>query len=181
LVGSTVLAVVAGALLLLVDGDDQRAGKAATTRTSSETAGQIEGGDIFRARVGGSAFADRVRTSCGSLVEMQVRVSNPGPGRLDDVRVIAPVPSGLADVVVVEARVFGSNANPPSTADDATVEFEEPAGLSYVPGTTVLLGRGGGFLRRLPDTIHRMGVDIGAVDVPLSSVRFVRFATRTTC
>ena len=141
---------------------------------SATAAGQIEGGDIYR--------ADKTSATCGDIVTFTVRIHNPGPDRLNTVNVLATLPAGVATTHTSTVTVSSPNADPNSTSDSATVTTNPAASLSYIAGSTKQLNQSGVETNTLPDTITSTGVTVdGGVGVSINEKRFVKFSVKVSC
>lgn len=141
---------------------------------SATAAGQIEGGDIYR--------ADKTSATCNDVVTFTVRIHNPGPDRLNTVNVLATLPATVATSHTSTVTVSSPNAEPNSTSDSATVTVNPAASLSYIAGSTKQLNQSGVETNTLPDTITSTGVTVvGGVGVSINEKRFVKFSVKVSC
>jgi hypothetical protein len=143
----------------------------------SSAPGQIEDGDIFRARVAGSsAFEDPAQVPVGRTVVFGFRLSNPGPGELAGVRLRVRLPKEASTSAAVSGIAASSSGSPSTTRDDATVNYaqDHSACLQFVPGSAVLRNAAGGFVRRLPDGVTQGGINVGRVGIRVTQIRYVR-------
>lgn len=157
---------------------------AIATTVSATGAGQVEGGDIYRVRnvTTNTVFADPTSAKCNETVQFKVRIHNPGPSRLDNVSVVATLPSVAATSHISKATVSSPYADPTSTSDTATVNLNEAGKLAYVAGSTELLDAHNGKIKTLGDTITSTGVKVdGGVGVSIEEKRFVQFSAKVTC
>ena len=124
--------------------------------------GQIEGGDIYRVKnvTKNIDFINSVNATCGDTVQFKVRIHNPGPSKIDNVKVVATLPSAAATSFTSNVTVSSPNADPTSTSDSATVTSDKTVKLSYINGSTELLGAHDAKMRTLPDTITSTGVTL---------------------
>jgi uncharacterized repeat protein (TIGR01451 family)/LPXTG-motif cell wall-anchored protein len=165
------LATVASAMLI-------------ATPIMAATAGQIEGGDIYRIKnlTQNVAFADPAKANACDLLEYKVRIHNPGPDALNNVNVKATLDSSVATSHSSEVTVTASNANPKTTTDTAGLNISTAQNISYVPGSTQLLDPNSAVLSNLPDGILTgSGVTIGDVGVSTHQVRYVEFEVKVNC
>ena len=154
---------------------------AAPVRAASE--GQIEGGNIYRVKnvTKNVDFTDPANADACDVLQYKVRIHDPGPGALTDVRVKADLPSGAATSNVSTITVSAINADPSSTTDTATVNLSSSQSISYQNGTTQLLDANGNPLSTLSDGITQGGVGIGNVGVSINEKRFVQFQAKVSC
>lgn len=145
--------------------------------------GQIEGGDIYRVKnvTKGTDFSDPIAATCGDTVQFKVRIHNPGPSPIDNVKVVATLPSASATQHVSRVTVSAPNAEPLSTSDTATVNLDKAGTLSYIAGSTELLGAHNDKISTLSDAITGAGVNIGNVGVSIEQKRFVQFQAKVDC
>jgi uncharacterized repeat protein (TIGR01451 family) len=168
------VSVIAGALMVpaLIFSTVQAAGM-----------GQVEGGDIYRVKnvSRGTDFADPTTATCGETVQFKVRIHNPGPSVIDNVKVVATLPSVEATTHTSRVTVSSTNADPLSTSDTATVNLDKAGKLVYVAGSTELLDAHNGKISNLGDAITGAGVSIGTVGVSIEQKRFVQFSAKVNC
>lgn len=145
--------------------------------------GQIEGGNIYRVKnvSKNTEFVDPVHADACNELQYWLRIHNPGPGSLTNVNVKATLPTGAAVNHTSTVTVSAVNADPKSTSDTAVVNLSSSQSLSYVSGSTQLLGASGELLKTLPDGITEGGVSIGNVGVSLGEKRFVLFKVKVNC
>lgn len=146
--------------------------------------GQIEGGDIYRVRnvTQNTGFTDPVSATCNETVQFKVRLHNPGPSRLDNVRVVATLPNVAATTHVSRMTASSPTADPASTSDTATVNLNRAGRLAYIAGSTDLLDHNGVKIATLPDTITSSGVTLpNGVGVSLQEIRYVQFKAKVNC
>ncbi|MBK8295502.1 MAG: hypothetical protein IPK93_12415 [Solirubrobacterales bacterium] len=138
---------------------------------SSGGAGQIEGGDFVRAATG-EDFSDPVTADPNSEVVVRLRLSNTGPSQIDAVCVSAGLPETATESSSVSVKVESlPTVVPNNTTDTTSIQTYpgQPVCLALVPGSTELLDRNGAVVESLPDQILDGGVQVGPIDVPLSS------------
>ena len=146
-------------------------------------AGQIEGGDIYRAKnvTKHTAFADPITADVCETVQFKVRIHNPGPDALTNVKVKATLNTEVSASHSSQVTVSADNANPATTTDTAGVKLSKAAGMTYVAGSTELLDANGSKLSTLADGILGNGVNAGTVGVSLDQKRFVQFQAKVNC
>lgn len=147
------------------------------------TAGQIEGGDIYRVRnvTKNGEFMDPASAAKCEVVQFKVRIHNPGPDALESVNVKATLPTAPATSHSSKVTVTAANANPEVTTDTAGVNLTESLKINYVAGSTELLDANNSKLSTLPDTILTSGVNIDTVGVSTQQKRFVQFQAKVDC
>ena len=147
------------------------------------TAGQVEGGDIYRVRnvSNNGEFTDPTSGTCGNTFQFKVRIHNPGPDPLTSVSVKATLPTTAATSHSSQVTVTATNANPKTTTDTAGVRLDKAAQLTYIKGSTELLDANGSKLSTLGDTILTSGVTIDTVGVSTQQKRFVQFSVKSDC
>ena len=146
--------------------------------------GQIEGGDIYRVKnvTKNVDFVNAVNATCGDTVQFKVRIHNPGPSKINNVKVVATLPGAAATSFTSQVTVSAPDADPTSTSDTATVTSDKTAKLSYVSGSTELLGANNEKLQTMPDTITSTGVVLtDGVGVSINEKRFVQFSAKLNC
>jgi hypothetical protein len=145
--------------------------------------GQIEGGNIFRIKniTKNVDFTDPANADACDTLMFRVRIHDPGPGFLTDVRVKATLDSNVADSHISTVTVSAINADPDSTSDTATLNLSSSQSISFVSGSTQLLDANGNVIRTLPDGITQGGVGIGNVGVSIAEKRFVQFQVKVSC
>lgn len=146
--------------------------------------GQIEGGDIYRVKnvTKNVDFVNAVNATCGDTVQFKVRIHNPGPSKINNVKVVATLPGAAATSFTSQVTVSAPDADPTSTSDTATVTSDKAAKLSYVNGSTELLGANNEKLQTMPDTITSTGVVLAdGVGVSINEKRFVQFSAKLNC
>lgn len=146
--------------------------------------GQIEGGDIYRVKnvTKNVDFVNAVNATCGDTVQFKVRIHNPGPSKINNVKVVATLPGAAATSFTSQVTVSAPDADPTSTSDTATVASDKTAKLSYVSGSTELLGANNEKLQTMPDTITSTGVVLtDGVGVSINEKRFVQFSAKLNC
>lgn len=150
---------------------------------SAATAGQIEGGDIYRVRnvTKNTDFADPINAAKCETVQFKVRIHNPGPDALESVNVKATLSGEAATSHSSKVTVTAANANPSTTTDTAGVNLSESLKLTYIAGTTELLDANNAKMSTLPDTIFTSGVNIDTVGVSTQQKRFVQFQAKVDC
>src|SRR6476469_1674436 len=137
------------------------------------TAGQIEGGNIYRVKnvTTGSAFADTVSADKCQVVQFKVQIHNPGPDPLTGVSVKATLPSTASTSHSSEVTVSADNANPTSRTDTAGVTLPAAYSIAYEAGSTQLLDPNNNVLQNLPDGIVGSGVSVpNGVGVSLAQI-----------
>jgi len=147
-------------------------------------AGQIEGGDIYRARnvTKNTAFTDPATATCDDVVQFKVRIHNPGPDALTGVHVAATLNTSQSTSHSSTVTVSADNANPSSTTDTAGVNLDQAGSMAYVPGSTELLDANDAKISSLGDGILGGGVDVpNGVGVSTEQQRFVQFETKVSC
>lgn len=142
--------------------------------------GQIEGGNIYRVKnvTKNVDFTDPANADADNVLQYKVRIHDPGPGALTDVRVKVDLPNGSATSNVSTVTVSAINASPSSTTDTATVNLSSAQTVSYQSGTTQLLDANNNVISTLPDGITQGGVSIGNVGVSIDNKRFVQFQAK---
>jgi len=148
------------------------------------SAGQIEGGDIYRARnvTKNTDFTDPATATCNDTVQFKVRIHNPGPDALTGVHVAATLSSEQSTSHSSTVTVSADNANPTSTTDTAGLNLDQAGSLTYVAGTTELLDAHDAKITTLGDTILGTGVDVpNGVGVSTEQMRFVQFEVKVSC
>lgn len=166
------LSIFAGALVA----------SAVTFSGVSATAGQIEGGDIYRVKnvTKGGDFTDPTNAVCGDTVQFKVRIHNIGAYALQNTRVSATLPSAAATSHSSMVTVSASNAN--AKTDTAGVNLNQAGKLSYVAGSTELLDAHNSKLSTLADGIVGGGVTLSdPIGVSTEQKRFVQFSAKVTC
>ncbi|MBA3757446.1 hypothetical protein H0X09_01100 [Candidatus Saccharibacteria bacterium] len=145
--------------------------------------GQIEGGNIYRIKniTKNSELTDPASAAACDTLLYWVRIHNPGPGFLSDVKVKATLPNVTANTHSSTMTVSAVNADPTSTTDTATVNLSSSQSLNYESGSTQLLDANGNVMRTLSDGITQGGVSIGNVGVSLGEKRFVQFKVKVNC
>ncbi len=156
---------------------------ALTSTVSAATAGQIEGGDIYRVRnvTKNTEFTDPTNAAKCEVVQFKVRIHNPGPDALENVNVKASLPATAATSHSSKVTVTAANSNPTETTDTAGVNLTESLKINYVKGSTELLDANNAKLSTLPDTILTDGVNIETVGVSTQQKRFVQFKAQVDC
>lgn len=156
----------------------------ASTPVMAAAAGQIEGGDIYRAKnvTKGGAFTDPADATCGDTVQFRVRIHNPGPDALTGVTASATLNTAEGTSHSSNMTVSATNANPTSTSDSAGVKTDKSSTISYVAGSTQLLDANGAVMQNLADGIVGGSVNIpGGVGVSTEQKRFVQFDAKIDC
>ncbi len=126
---------------------------------------------------GESATADKCET-----VKYSIRIHNPGPDPLTNVKVQATLDTAASTNHGSQATVSADNANPASRSDTTSVVLPAAYAMSYEAGSTRLLDPNGGVLQNLPDGIIGSGVTLpGGVGVSLGQIRFVQFQAKIAC
>lgn len=151
---------------------------------SAATVGSIEGGNIYRVKnvTQNIDFTDPVNATCGDTVQFKVRVHNPGPDTLPNVKVAATLPSQKATSHSSTATVSSDDANPSSRSDTAGVKTDKESTIAYVAGSTQLLDPNNSVMQNLSDGIVGGGVNIpNGVGVSLGQIRFVQFSAKINC
>lgn len=146
-------------------------------------AGQIEGGNIYRVKnvTQNSAFADPANGTCGDTMQFRVRIHNPGPEEINNVRVAATLPATESKSHSSTVTVSASDA-PDVITDTAGVDLDKAGKLSYVAGSTQLLDPNGSALQALGDGIVGGGVSLpSAVGVSNNQMRLVQFSAKINC
>jgi uncharacterized repeat protein (TIGR01451 family) len=146
-------------------------------------AGQVEGGDIYRAKnvTKNTAFADPITADVCETVQFKVRIHNPGPDALTNVKVKATLNTEVSASHSSQVTVSADNANPATTTDTAGVNLSKAAGMTYVAGSTQLLDANGAKMSTLADGILGNGVTVGTVGVSVDQKRFVQFEAKVNC
>ena len=146
-------------------------------------AGQIEGGNIYRVKnvTQNSAFADPANGTCGDTMQFRVRIHNPGPEEINNVRVAATLPATESKSHSSTVTVSASDA-PDVITDTAGVNLDKAGKLSYVSGSTQLLDPNGSALQTLGDGIVGGGVSLpSAIGVSGNQMRLVQFSAKINC
>lgn len=149
----------------------------------ASAAGQIEGGNIYRVKnvTKNSAFADPASATCGETVQFRVRIHNPGPGEISNVKVAATLPAAEATSHSSTVTVSASDA-PDVITDTAGVNLDKAGKLSYVAGSTELLDPSGAKLQGLGDGIVGGGVTLSdPIGVSTQQFRSVQFSAKVDC
>lgn len=147
-------------------------------------AGQIEGGDIYRAKnvTQNGSFTDPASATCGDTVQFRVRIHNPGPDALTGVTASATLSNAKSTSHSSTMTVSATNANPASTSDTAGVKTDKETTIGYVAGSTQLLDANGSVMQNLSDGIVGGSVSIpGGVGVSVEQKRFVQFSAKINC
>jgi uncharacterized repeat protein (TIGR01451 family) len=156
-----------------------------TGPVSAAAVGQIEGGDIYRVRnvTKNTDFTDPASADLCETVQFKVRIHNPGPDTLNNVKVKATLDSSTATSHSSKVTITADNANPSTTTDTAGVNLSKAGTISYVAGSTELLDAHNSKLNNLPDGIigDGVGVNIGKVGVSTEQKRFVQFQAKINC
>ena len=145
--------------------------------------GQIAGGNIYRVRnvSQGGQFADPVSANKCEILQYRVRLHNPGPGVVNNVRVAVSLPAGVGSVNTSTVNITAENSQPASVSDTATVNLTTPQKISYVPGTSQLLDASGNVLQNITDVVNGSSVNIGNVEVSIEQIRYVQFQAKVDC
>jgi len=149
--------------------------------------GQIEQGNIYRVRNisvnPNGEFIDPATATCGNTVQFRVRIHNPGPDPITNVKVAATLPSASATSHSSKVSVTASNVGGQVVTDTAGVNLDKTGTLNYVGGSTELLDSNGSKLNNLPDGITGggTGVNIGTVGTSVAQKRFVQFQAKVNC
>jgi hypothetical protein len=155
--------------------------KAAFVSTASSEAGQIQGGDILRARVAGDSISpvDPILARAGQELEFSMRVVNSGPGTVLGIRLQASLVSSTTHLVI-RATISAINADPEETSDTVTINLEGPdsACAEYVPGSTRVRRFQDESARQLPDGVFQGGIALEPIDELLSDAQLVWFRVR---
>jgi hypothetical protein len=143
----------------------------------------IEGGDIYRVKnvTKNIDFTDPVNADACDLLMYKVRIHNPGPVALTNVRVQAAFQTAASTSNKSIITVRADNASPSNTSDTATANLSSSQTLSYVSGSTQLLDANGNVISTLSDGITQGGVSIGSVGVSINEKRFVQFQEKVNC
>lgn len=152
--------------------------------TAFATAGQVEGGDIYRVRnvTKNGAFTEPATAAKCETVQFKVRIHNPGPEALSGVSAKATLPTTAGTFHSSTMTITAANGNPATTSDQTGVQLSESLKLSYVAGSTQLLDANGAFMSTLADGIVGSGVNIpGGVGVSIQQKRFVQFNAKVEC
>ncbi len=145
---------------------------------SGSGADQLEYGDFVRDSGSDDHFEDPLTAESGSEATIKLRLSNPGPEKIDAVCVSATLPANATPSPSVSVAVSSPHvANPDGPSDTASITTYPARAvcLALVPHSTEFMDRNGAVIRPLPDEILDGGVRVGPIDVPLSAVRFVQF------
>lgn len=146
-------------------------------------AGQIEGGNIYRVKnvTQNSAFTDPVTGTCGDTVQFRVRIHNPGPEEINNVRVAATLPATASTSHSSTVTVSASDA-PDVITDTAGVNLDKAGKLNYINGSAELLDPNGAKLQNLSDSIVNGGVNLpSAIGVSNQQMRLVQFSANVDC
>ncbi|MDB5171132.1 MAG: hypothetical protein JWO35_826 [Candidatus Saccharibacteria bacterium] len=146
--------------------------------------GQIAGGNIYRIRnvTNNADFADPAVADKCQTVQYKVRLHNSGPGVVGAVNVKVALPDTVGTTNVSTATITGTNVQPVSISDNATLNLSTAQKVTYKAGSTELLDTNGNKLgSNLPDTITGAGVTIGDVRVSLNEIRYVQFMADIDC
>lgn len=163
---------------------------ATTAHAATGGNGQIEQGDIYRAKdvTTNSAFADNINAICGDTVQFRVRVHNGGPETLTNVNVAATLDQSSStkshgSQVSVSAD---NNLHGAVVTANAGVNTDKATTATYVSGSTQLLNYSTtpgneSVLRNLPDGILSTGVNIGSIGPLTSDTEEVQFQAKLSC
>lgn len=150
--------------------------------TSIGTEGQVEGGNILRGSPTGApgSFVDPLLAKPGVDITVGLRISNPGPSFLSDVRVRVTLDAASSSSLRLVGRTSSSNADPGTTTDLLVINMAggRRACARYVFGSTRVRALGGGPSRPLPDGICQGGISVGDVPVPLDDGKVITFRLR---
>lgn len=144
----------------------------------------VEGGDIYRVRnlTKGTDFGDPATADKCEELQYRIRIHNPGPDTpLENVTVKVVIPPAASTQNASTATVSATNASPSSVSDTATVNLVAAYGVSYVPGSSQLLGSGGNVISSINDVTSGAGVNIGGVGISVEERRFVQFKAKVDC
>jgi LPXTG-motif cell wall-anchored protein len=100
---------------------------------------------------------------------------------VDNVMVRATKPGGVASSFQSTITISSANADPATITDTATVNLDEAAELSYIPGSAELIDVSGNRLMTLGDSLFTSGVNIGTIGVSTQEKRFVQFSANVVC
>jgi uncharacterized repeat protein (TIGR01451 family) len=152
---------------------------------ADSNSGQIEMGNIYRVRnlTTNGSFDDSITASCNETVQFRVRIHNPGPDPITNVKVAATLDSGSSTSHSSKVSITADNVGGEVVTDTTGVNLDKAGTLSYVAGTTELLDPNGSKLNNLPEGITSggTGVNIGTVGVSLQQIRLVQFQAKVNC
>jgi len=171
-------------LLSLVFGAVMVSAVALSTANATSYTGQIEGGDIYTVKnvSKNGVYADFTDATCGETVKFRLKIHNPGPVTLKDVKVAVTLPSQTATSHSSKATVTASNANPASTSDTAGVKLDKAGKLNYVAGSAEYFDPSGNRLGSLSDSIVTTGAEVpGGVGVSTMQKRYVALQAKVSC
>jgi hypothetical protein len=145
--------------------------------------GQIEGGNIYRIKnvTKNVDFTDPANADSCDVLMYKVRIHDPGPVFLTDVRIKATLDNNVANSHVSTLTASAINASPATTTDTATLNLSSSQSIAYVNGSTQLLDANGNAIKTLPDGITQAGIGIGNVGVSINEKRFVQFQVKVNC
>jgi len=155
--------------------------------TADSDSGQIEQGNIYRVRNVSTnpngEFVDPATATCGNTVQFRVRIHNPGPDPITNVKVTATLPGNSATSHSSKVSITADHVGGQVVTDTAGVNLDKPGTLNYVSGSTELLDAHGSKLNNLADGITSggAGVNIGTVGVSVEQKRFVQFQAKVNC
>lgn len=173
---NTLLSIAAGAVLVST--------VALSSVQATTATGQIEAGDIYQAKTINKdvTFVDPTNATCGDVVKLRVVIHNPGPVALENVKVVAKLPTATGTTHGSTATVTASNANPASTSDSVTVKTDKAAKLSYVSGSAEYFNATGGREGSIDDSVVTTGATVpGGVGVSFEHTRYVQFQVKVDC
>lgn len=160
----------------------------AFTTVSAGAIGQVGAGDIYRVRnvTTNGEFANTTTATCNQEVQFRVRIHNSGPDTITNVKVKATLYGQDTTNHGSEVTVSADNLiNGDAVTDVAGVTTDKSASISYVTGSTQLLGYAetgpSPVLRGLPDGIVEGGVNIGSVEPLTPATRSVQFKAKFNC
>jgi hypothetical protein len=174
---STALIVVAGLAL--------SAGSA-----NAAAPGQIVGGNQnykIANVTKGSDFANPQSADACDVLEYRLRLYNPGPSPLNDVKVEASINTMTKYTAANStATVYTADGETKLVAFQATVNISTPQTQSYVAGSTQLLDSAGNVIKSssagtLADTITMGGGGINVGTVGDSVTEYLKFKTQLSC
>jgi uncharacterized repeat protein (TIGR01451 family) len=154
----------------------------ANTVSAVTGGGQIEGGDIYRAKnvTKGSDFVDPASADAGDTLLYKVRIHNPGEQCITNTTVKASLPTGANQKNVSTVTVHADNVTTNNISDTATVNLSSAQKVSFVPGSVQLLDANGAVLNSVSDSVvtGANGANIGQVCVSVNNKRFVQFQAK---
>jgi hypothetical protein len=154
---------------------------AMTPNVSADSAGQIDGGQIYQIAnlTQNSKYMNPAYASACDEVEYSIQLHNPNYASVNDINVSATLPASASTTNTSDLTITYTGGSASVTTASATLDLTSAQTVTYESGTTVLYAGNGSKIATLPDGITGSGVNVGSLDG--STTEYLNFKAKVNC